>query len=153
MDLYLPVKPTILIVDDSHDNLSLIANLLHEFYTVKAINHGEKALKIVSDEQPDLILLDINMLDVDGFEVCRRLKADPLTHQLAALQDVSILALASLAQTRDSDTGNHLKRTQHYMCALGNQLKRTQCHCECPKDRGRAHRVPGNSQGNYLFAP
>jgi len=193
MDLYLPVKPTILIVDDSHDNLSSIANLLHEFYTVKAINHGEKALKVVSDEQPDLILLDINMLDVDGFEVCRRLKADPLTRwiplifltskteienellgmelgavdyitrpinplillsrlkahfvdtssartlrvnneylefevakrmrQLAALQDVTILALASLAETRDSGTGKHLKRTQHYMRALGNQLK------------------------------
>ena len=193
MDLYLPIKPTILIVDDSHDNLSLIANLLHELYTVKAINHGEKALKVVSDEQPDLILLDLNMLDVDGFEVCRRLKADPLTHlvpiifltnktetenellgmelgavdyitrpinplillsrlkahfidtscartlrvnneylefevakrmrQLAALQDVTILALASLAQTRDSETGKHLIRTQHYMRALGNQLK------------------------------
>ena len=193
MDLFLAVKPTILIVDDSPSNLSMISNLLHESYTVKAVNRGSKVFKVVSDEQPDLILLDIMMPDVDGYEVCRLLKADPFTRhipiifltsrseieseelgmklgavdyitrpisplilmsrvkahfvdasaartlrvsneylefevskrsrQLEALQDVTILALASLAETRDADTGNHLKRTQHYIRALGNQLR------------------------------
>jgi putative two-component system response regulator len=52
-----------------------------------------------------------------AFEVSKR------TQQLVALQDVTILAMASLAETRDSDTGNHLRRTQHYMRLLGNQLK------------------------------
>jgi putative two-component system response regulator len=52
-----------------------------------------------------------------AFEVSKR------TQQLVALQDVTILAMASLAETRDSDTGNHLRRTQHYMRSLGNQLK------------------------------
>lgn len=193
MDLFQPVKPTILVVDDTSSNLALIASLLHTTYTVKAVNRGAKALKLVADEQPDLILLDIMMPDMDGYEVCRRLKADPLlSHipvifltskndveseqigmdlgavdyvsrpisppvllsrvkahlvdaanartlrvnneylafevskrmkQLVALQDVTILAMASLAETRDSDTGNHLRRTQHYIRLLGNQLK------------------------------
>ncbi|MEI8169092.1 MAG: two-component system response regulator [Rhodoferax sp.] len=193
MDLFLAVKPTVLVVDDSPNNLSLIANLLHESYTVKAVNRGAKVFKVVSEEQPDLILLDIMMPDLDGYEVCRLLKADPFTRnipiifltsrseieseelgmklgavdyitrpisplillsrvkahfvdastartlrvsneylefevtkrsrQLEALQDVTILALASLAETRDADTGNHLKRTQHYMRVLANQLR------------------------------
>ena len=193
MDLFLSVKPTILIVDDSPENLTLIAGLLQHLYTVKAVNNGRQALRVVQNEAPDMILLDIMMPDVDGYEVCRRLKADPNTRQipiifltsktdyeserlgmelgavdyiarpinppillsrvkahlvdasiartlritneylefevdkrtreLAALQDVTILALASLAETRDSETGNHLKRTQHYMRALSRQLK------------------------------
>lgn len=193
MDLFLAVKPTILIVDDSPNNLTMIASLLHDFYTVKAVNRGVKVFKVVKEEQPDLILLDIMMPDLDGYEVCRLLKADPHTRnipiifltsrseieseelgmklgavdyitrpisplillsrvkahfvdasaartlrvsneylefevtkrsrQLEALQDVTILALASLAETRDCDTGHHLKRTQHYMRVLGNHLK------------------------------
>lgn len=200
MDLFLAVKPTILIVDDSPSNLSMISNLLHESYTVKAVNRGAKVFKVVSDEQPDLILLDIMMPDVDGYEVCRQLKADPFTRnipiifltsrseieseelgmklgavdyitrpisplilmsrvkahfvdasaartlrvsneylefevskrtrQLEALQDVTILALASLAETRDADTGNHLKRTQHYIRVLGNKLKTHPRFCD-----------------------
>jgi CheY-like chemotaxis protein len=47
MDLFLPVKPTVLIVDDSPVNLSLLGNLLRNLYTVKAVNHGAKALKVV----------------------------------------------------------------------------------------------------------
>ncbi len=193
MDLFNPVKPTVLIVDDSPANLSLLGGLLHKLYTVKAINQGAKAVKVASDEQPDLILLDIMMPDMDGYEVCRQLKADRHTHnipiifltsktevedeefgmalgavdyitrpinpaillsrvrahftdastakslrvsneyleyevskrarELAALQQVSILALAALAEVRDIDTGNHLRRTQNYMRALGNQLR------------------------------
>ena len=193
MDMYPCVNPTILVVDDAPANLSLISGLLRDSYIVKAVNHGSKALKIASEEPPDLILLDIMMPDMDGYEVCRRLKADPQTRQipvifltsksdveseqmgmglgavdyvtrpisppilmsrvkahlvdafhaktlqvnneyleyevskrarqLLALQDVTTLALASLAETRDADTGNHLRRTQHYVQALARQLK------------------------------
>ena len=68
-------KPTILVVDDTPDNLILMSSLLKGNYKVKIANGGEKALRIATSESPpDLILLDIMMPDIDGYEVCRRLK-------------------------------------------------------------------------------
>ena len=63
-------KPTILVVDDTPDNLSLMSGLLKDTYKLKVANSGEKALKIArSDHPPDLILLDIMMPEMDGYEV------------------------------------------------------------------------------------
>lgn len=188
------VRPTILIVDDAPENLTLLSELLKLLYRVKAARSGEKALQIVlSDEPPDLILLDVMMPGMDGFEVCRRLRDDartrhipvifitaqdtadeeirglelgavdyltkPInpptvlmrvdnqlrikaaadflrdqneflerevqrrTRELTAIQDVTILAMASLAETRDNETGNHIRRTQHYVSALAEHLQ------------------------------
>jgi putative two-component system response regulator len=187
-------KPTILVVDDAPDNLSLMSHLLSDDYKVKVANSGEKALKIArSDAPPGLILLDIMMPEMDGYEVCRQLKHDPKTRtipvifltaksemddelagltlgavdyitkpisppivmarvknylaltamdsflrdqneflerevakrtlEVSAIQDVTILAMASLAETRDSDTGNHIRRTQFYVKALAEKLQ------------------------------
>ena len=193
VDLYAAVKPTILVVDESTSNLELIASLLQGSYTVRLVRHGVKALEAAGDESPHLILLDVSMPDIDGYEVCRRLKADPFTREIPvifltdrstdedeekgmdlgavdyitrpikppillsrvkahcavastartmridkeylevevaqraqevlALRDTTVLALASLAETRDTDTGNHLRRTQHYVRALGNHFR------------------------------
>ncbi len=193
MDLFLAIKPTLLIVDDTPANLTLLASLLQPTYTVKATTRGQKALDIVADQAPDLVLLDIEMPDLSGYEVCRRLKANPRTQaipiifltsktdagseeaglatgavdyitrpinpaillsrvkahladatsaaslrianqylevavaartsELTNLQEMTVLALASLAETRDTETGNHLRRTQHYMRALGQHLQ------------------------------
>jgi putative two-component system response regulator len=179
-------KPTILVVDDTPDNITLLCSVLGDQYRNKVATSGNRALKIAGSEQrPDLILLDIMMPDMDGYEVCRQLKADPYTkhipiifltakseegdetkgfelgavdyitkpiipsillarvethislqearkflenqnvvleeqveertHRLAALQDAIIVAMASLAEARDNDTGNHIRRTQHYI--------------------------------------
>ena len=187
-------KPTILVVDDTAENLTLMSFLLKDLYKVKVANSGEKALRIAQHQpQPDLILLDIMMPEMDGYEVCRRLrqegttrdipiifltakasvedeefglklgavdyitkpisppvvlarvkthlnlkasadflrsKSDFLEQEVAkrtrevnAIQDVTILAMASLAETRDNETGNHIRRTQHYVKALANALK------------------------------
>ncbi|MDP3650327.1 MAG: two-component system response regulator [Rhodoferax sp.] len=187
-------KATVLVVDDTPENLALMAGLLKDHYKVKVANHGDKALKIaMSDRPPDLILLDIMMPDLDGYEVCRRLKAHATTRdipiifltaksetedekkglelgaadyitkpisppivlarvatqlslkasadflrdkndfleqevakrtqEVMAIQDVTILAMASLAETRDSDTGNHIRRTQYYVKALAEKLQ------------------------------
>jgi sigma-B regulation protein RsbU (phosphoserine phosphatase) len=76
-------KPTILVVDDTPANLQLMSGLLQDDYKVKAATSGEKALKIAfTDPQPDLILLDIMMPEMDGYEVCKRLKADEKTNQI-----------------------------------------------------------------------
>jgi putative two-component system response regulator len=187
-------RPRILIVDDVNENLHALMNILRGDYTISAATCGEKALELARREpQPDLILLDILMPGMDGYEVCRRLKAEPKTRdipvifltalieeederhglevgaedyitkpisppivlarvkihlnlkatadflrdktdflekevakrtrELTAIQDVTIQAMASLAETRDSDTGNHIRRTQFYVRALAKKLR------------------------------
>jgi putative two-component system response regulator len=186
-------KHTVLVVDDSPDTLQLISGLLKETYRLKVATTGEKALKLAATSPvPDLILLDVMMPNMDGYEVCKHLKADPGTEQIpiifltarmdvddekrglelgavdyitkpisppilqarvksqliakqsadflrdkasflemevarrtkevGAVQDVTILVMASLAETRDSETGNHIRRTQHYVKALAEKL-------------------------------
>jgi putative two-component system response regulator len=193
-ELNLTEKATILVVDDTPDNLVLMSNLLKGLYKVKIANNGDKALAIAaSAAPPDLILLDIMMPKMDGYEVCRQLKSNPRTsnipvifltakteiedeqkglelgamdyltkpisppivmarvknhltlkamedflrdkndflelevakrtREVVAIQDVTILAMSSLAETRDSDTGNHIRRTQFYVKALAEKLR------------------------------
>jgi adenylate cyclase len=74
-----PHRHTVLVVDDTPQNLSLMSGLLEDLYIVKLAPSGARALKIVASNPPDLILLDIMMPEMDGYEVCRRLKADPDT--------------------------------------------------------------------------
>jgi adenylate cyclase len=79
-------KPTILIVDDTPANLSLLSDALKSDYHVKVALHGEKALKIAfSGAPPDLILLDIMMPDMDGYEVCSLLKANQATRGIPVI--------------------------------------------------------------------
>jgi len=71
-------RPTILVADDSPQNIELLSKVLGQDYRIKVATSGEKALAIAySDEPPDLILLDIMMPDLSGHEVCRRIKANP----------------------------------------------------------------------------
>ncbi len=71
-------RPTILVADDSPQNIELLSRVLGQDHRIKVATSGDKALKIVySDEPPDLILLDIMMPDLSGHEVCRRIKANP----------------------------------------------------------------------------
>ena len=188
------VKPTILVVDDTADNLALMSTLLKHAYVVKIANSGAKALRIArSEAPPDLILLDIMMPEMDGYQVLQTLRADVKTHdipvifltakseiedekrglelgavdyitkpvsppillarvktqlalkassdflrdkasfledevakrteEISAIQDVTILVMASLAETRDPETGNHIRRTQHYVKELAQALR------------------------------
>lgn len=77
---------TVLIVDDSKANIAVLAEVLRQDYKVRAATGGEKALEIAfSGSPPDLILLDIVMPDMDGYEVCARLKADPQTKNIPVI--------------------------------------------------------------------
>ncbi len=186
--------PTILIVDDTPENLSVLGELLQPTYRVRAANSGRRALQIAHGKPPpDLILLDVMMPEMDGYEVLAKLRADPATRHIPVIfvtamdatedeehglncgavdyitkpvrplivlarvrtqlevkrardflrdqnsfleaevarrmgenqliQQVSIHALARLAETRDPETGNHLRRTQEYVRTLANGLK------------------------------
>ena len=186
--------PTVLVVDDAPENLMVLTQALSgDRYRVLAARDGFGALRLAAaDPAPDLILLDIMMPQLDGFEVCRRLKIEPSTagipvifltgrsesedeergfalgavdyiskpispaivrarvkthlqlkasadflknenkfleaevmrrtREVRAIQDVAVLAVASLAETRDNETGNHIRRTQHYVRTLALHL-------------------------------
>ena len=78
-------KATVLVVDDTPDNLYLMSGLLKDAYRVKIANNGEKALEIAAEHTPDLILLDVMMPGMDGLEVCRRLKSNPQTKHIPVI--------------------------------------------------------------------
>ncbi len=189
-----PRRPTVLVVDDTPQNLMLMTELLAERYRVLVANNGARALRLAAAQPaPDLILLDIMMPEMDGYQVLQRLKDDPATRdipvifltakaeiedetrglelgavdyitkpisppivlarvrthltlkasadflrdrsafletevarrtrEIRAIQDVTVLALASMAETRDNETGAHILRTQHYVRALARHLQ------------------------------
>ncbi|MBC7162645.1 MAG: response regulator [Immundisolibacter sp.] len=90
----------ILIVDDQPDNLLILEDLLGRHYTVHAACDGEEALTRLADgDRPDLMLLDVVMPGMDGFEVCRRVKASP------GLRDMPVLLLTSLDSAADEEYG------------------------------------------------
>ncbi|MDX1294624.1 MAG: hybrid sensor histidine kinase/response regulator [Sulfurimonadaceae bacterium] len=79
-------KPTLLIVDDIPEDIQVLMSILKNDYAILAATNGEKALDIAAaSPSPDMILLDIQMPEMDGYEVCRRLKADPATRHIPVL--------------------------------------------------------------------
>lgn len=185
---------SILVVDDTKENLTVIGHLLRPLYHVRVANSGARALEIAfAQPQPDLILLDVMMPEIDGYEVLRRLRANPSTHDIPVIfvtamdadedeehglrlgavdyltkpvkpalllarvktqlelkaardflanqnayldaevhrrmaendliKDFALHAMATLAEKRDNETGNHLHRTKAYIEALMEVLK------------------------------
>lgn len=79
-------KPTILIVDDMAANIAILSDLLQDDYKIKVAKSGQKALEIAKGiEKPDLILLDIEMPEMSGYEVCKELKSNPLTNGIPVI--------------------------------------------------------------------
>jgi CheY-like chemotaxis protein len=100
-------KPSILIVDDVPENLDILKNTLIEEYTVRPAINGKLALKLAKTEpQPDIILLDIMMSDMDGYEVCKTLKADSST------ESIPVVFVTAMTAMKDINKG--LKLGAHY---------------------------------------
>ena len=187
-------KQTVLIVDDTPQNITLLGELLQPHYAVRAANSGERALRAAQTAPtPDIILLDVMMPGMDGYEVLQRLHAEKETRDIPVIfvtamdsaeseerglelgavdyitkpikpaivlarvrahlelkhardrlanqnewlerevarrmrenlliQDLSMRALASLAEARDTDTGHHILRTQAYVDTLAHHLQ------------------------------
>ena len=86
----------ILIVDDELPNLQKLSDLLiAQGHEVRGAKNGRTALDFIAKDQPDLILLDVRMPDMDGFEVCRRLKSDRIH------RDIPIIFLSALQESED----------------------------------------------------
>ena len=96
-------KNTVLVVDDSPENIDLLGDVLNQDYKIKVALNGEKALKIARTEKPpDIILLDIMMPGMDGYEVCRRLKSNAKT------QDIPVIFVTSMNEVEDETKGLEL---------------------------------------------
>jgi len=95
-----PIQKSILIVDDTPINIGVISGALKDSFKTKVATNGEKALAIASgDDKPDLILLDVMMPVMDGYEVCRRLKANPET------RNIPVIFLTGQTGTEDETRG------------------------------------------------
>ncbi len=91
---------TLLVVDDSINDLKLMAHILGGHYTVKTATQGKHALEVAASVPlPDLILLDIHMPGMDGYEVCRRLKSDAVT------RDIPVIFLTASDSMEDAQIG------------------------------------------------
>jgi CheY-like chemotaxis protein len=89
-------KYTVLVVDDSPDNLALLNELLKNEYNVKIANSGKTALQIVANlPQPDLVLLDIMMPEMDGYSVCQKMKENETT------RNIPVIFISALSETFD----------------------------------------------------
>jgi putative two-component system response regulator len=185
-------RATVLAVDDTPANLSLLSQVLGVHYRVQLAVSGSKALELARRKAPDIIVLDVMMPEMDGYEVCRRLKADPRTaavpvlfltalngpqdetrgfeaggadfvakpftpatllarvkthlelkawqdalrdrnawlqgelqsriEEVDNLRETTLFVMVALAEFRDSDTGNHVRRTQEYVRVLAQWL-------------------------------
>jgi putative two-component system response regulator len=83
------VRPTIMVVDDAPENLMIMESILAKDYSLKLFGIAKQALDYAFENPPDLILLDIMMPNIDGFEACRRLKANP------KLVDIPVIFITS----------------------------------------------------------
>jgi diguanylate cyclase (GGDEF)-like protein len=93
------IKPKILVVDDTPANIRVLKHLLNDESSILFAMNGRDALTIAARERPDLILLDVLMPEMDGYQVCRALKADPDT---AA---IPVIFVTGLAETTDETRG------------------------------------------------
>jgi len=94
--------PTILIVDDIPHNITVISSILRDLYRVIFATNGQEALEVVLEHKVDLILLDVMMPEMDGFEVCRRLKSNILT------REIPVIFITALGDVDDETKGLEL---------------------------------------------
>ena len=103
--------PTILVVDDNQENLELLQAYLEDFdcHTIPA-GDGLQALEIIADNTPDLILLDVMMPKMSGFEVCKRLKNDPKTSDIPIIMVTALNEFGDIERGIDSGTDDFISK-------------------------------------------
>lgn len=154
----LPPQATILVVDDSPVNLQVLVRTLHGTgHRILAARDGRAALDIVRRARPDLLLLDVMMPDVDGFEVCRVLKADPAT------QETVVIFLSALGDVADKVAGLQLGAVDYVtkpiqpdevLARVANHLTRLRLERELRASRDRLdHELESAGRMQRLILP
>ena len=104
-------KPTILVVDDNQQNLELLQAYLEDIdcLTIPATD-GAEAMEIVAKQPPDLVLLDVMMPKMSGFEVCKRIKNSPQTSDIPVIMVTALNELGDIERGIDSGTDDFLSK-------------------------------------------
>jgi CheY-like chemotaxis protein len=130
--------PVILVVDDIPTNIQLLANILDtQGYQVCEANNGTQALELVEEVAPDLILLDIEMPGMDGYEVCHRLKAQPNTCE------IPIIFLTARTNSDDIVKGFKAGAVDYVLKPFNTEelLARVHTHVSLKRSRDREHKL------------
>lgn len=101
-------KSCVLVVDDTPENIDIANGILKSEYRVRAAISGEKALNFISRNQPDLILLDVMMPDMDGYEVCRRLKSNETSKHIPVIFVTGKTEPSEIAKAMDLGAADYL---------------------------------------------
>ena len=123
---------TILIVDDMPANIKILGQLLRSQYHIRVATGGEKALTIAaSEDPPDLVLLDIMMPDMDGYEVCRRLKKDP------RLKNIPVIFITAKGEVEDETKGLEIGAVDYIVKPFSPPIveARVKTHLELKRQR------------------
>lgn len=134
-------RPSLLVVDDVPDNIVVLTSVLGGLYQVRVATSGARALAMCAVGMvPDLILLDVLMPDLDGLEVCRRLKADPRT------AGVPVILVTGLTDPADETRGFEAGAVDYLTKPISPSvvLKRVQLHLELRAARRRLERLSGH---------
>lgn len=133
------IKEKILIVDDLPASIKTIARKLEEHYLVTAATSGAEALEIVRDSLPDLILLDIMMPEMDGYEVCRLLKKDENT------QSIPVIFITAKTEKEDEEKGFALGAVDYLTKPVNPAilLARVKTHLELKRHRDNLEKMVG----------
>jgi cyclic di-GMP phosphodiesterase len=116
------LNKSVLVVDDIEANIDILVETLADDYKVRVAMDGETALEDAIQAPPDLILLDIVMPDMDGYEVCRRLKAAKET------QDIPVIFLTSLSEEGDEANGLALGAVDYITKPFNSELIKSRVH-------------------------
>lgn len=104
-------KPTVLVVDDNQQNLELLQAYLEDVdCTTISAHDGLEALKIINKNSPDLVLLDVMMPKMSGFEVCKRIKSDPKTCDIPVIMVTALSEFGDIERAIDSGTDDFLSK-------------------------------------------
>ncbi len=125
-------KPTILIVDDEHIGDQVLSHILSDTYNISVANSGEEALELInSGLKPNLILLDVMMPDMDGFEVCEKLQANVST------SDIPIIFITGLDDKHNEERGLKIGAVDYIYKPISPGIVRTRVrlHLELQQHR------------------
>jgi len=128
------IKQRILIVDDEPINIKLLFEIVKSDYEVSVATNGHEALRLAASENPpDLILLDIMMPEMDGYEVCRKLKANPATEQ------IPVIFITAKSDAEDETKGLQLGAVDYITKPLSPMVVRSRVHTQMQMKLHRDH--------------
>lgn len=137
----------VLIVEDIRVMAKLLESTISDLAKIVAVERGADALKVAADKQPSLILLDIVLPDIDGFEVCRRLKADDAT------KHIPIIIITGLhTETEDETSGFALGAVDYILKPFEREIVRARVKTQLELVRGRRELEAANKELAYLAA-